>query len=446
MGLVVGILSSFVAKGLIGSASGASLLGVGGYYLHKKYIVKHPLLRYLINVTEKKFSVASLVSYEKGPNGMYYFKLKVPEGYSVDDMLKLKPAIEDKFDCEIQVWSEDTNFRIEMSTNPIPNRMIFDPYEIKLILQDYECAMYLGKSRLGDMVVDFTNNATPHLLFGGPTGGGKSNLINQGLCGMLQRYTPRELNLYLIDLKDGVELNPYKEVKHVKGFYETTWDVDDGLQGILLELKRRNVLFKSMGVKKLSEYNKVSVKKLPRILIIADEFAQFNNIMDRDLKKSVFTKWEELLQKGRSAGIHVMVGTQIADSDVFPKQIKGNIDARFGFKFTDPQHSKMITGGSELTYLPNVHGRGMFKLGSKLIQTQTPLIELEQMQETIKQYQVEQPVEQPKEKIEIKPVKEVKTENISAEKNFLPIIKEISPPPIEGLFISEESFLKEVKQ
>src|SRR5690606_23588130 len=202
------------------------------------------------------------------------------------------------------------------------------------------------------------------------------------------------LSLILIDLKDGVELGEYKDVEHVIGFFETTDEVRQGLVEILLELKRRNELFKKIGARNLKGYNEKSDYKLPRILIVADEFAQFNNIQDTDVRKNVYKQWEEILQKGRSTGIHVMIGTQVADADVFPKQIKGNIDARFGFMFTDPQHSKMITGGSELTKLPNILGRGLFKLGTRIIETQTPKIEESKIEEIIAKYSVEKEAEE----------------------------------------------------
>lgn len=425
-----------VAKGFVSVLSGTAILGCGGYYVHRKFIAPFPLVNFLSKVTEKKFTYASLVSHIEHGNGVSTFKLKIPTGYSVEDMLKLKPAIEDKLDCEIQVWAEDKNFVLEVCENPIPKYIEFIPAEVKEKLQEYECAMYLGESRKGSVFLDFTKPATPHLLFGGPTGGGKSNLINQGLCGMIEAYSPEELNLYLIDLKDGVELAPYEDVEHVKGFYENVDDVYDGLQRILLELKRRNNLFKRTGVKTLSDYNKKSTKKLPRILVVADEFAQFNNIADREFKKEVYSKWEEILQKGRSTGIHVIVGTQIADADVFPKQIKGNIDARFGFKFTDIQHSKMITGGSELTYLPNIQGRGLYKLGSQLIQTQTPYISSTTLEQVLEKYRVAKPitVEETKERITVEEPKETKQ---------LPIINR-EENGIEDLFVSEETFLQQI--
>jgi DNA segregation ATPase FtsK/SpoIIIE-like protein len=378
-----------VAKGMFGSALGVGIAYGGGVVVYKKYLMPHPLQEILEERTGKKFSRSTLVSRRFKGNGVLETRYKIPSGLSTSHMLDLKPAIEDKLDCEVQVWSEDRNFVFELSLNPIPKELVYDPKKVVTKLKNYELAMYLGKSRRGDEFFNFTENATPHLLFGGPTGKGKSNLLNQGICGMVEAYSPKQIQFVFIDLKDGVELDGYRNLPHAKAFYETTDQVIGGLELLINELKRRNQLFKSLGVKKISQYNKIADEILPRILIIADEFAQFSNIADNDLRKLTYKKWEEILQKGRSTGIHCLLGTQVTDADVFPKQIKGNIDARFGFGFSDPQHSKMITGGAELTRLPNIMGRGLFKLGDKMIQTQTPKIEDKTILEVLEKYCVE---------------------------------------------------------
>lgn len=432
------LMESFVmpiAKGMVGSALGVGVTWGGGVVVYKKYLAPHPLQEILEERTGKKFSRSSLVSRKILGNGVIETRYKIPSGLSVLNMLELKPAIENKLDCEVQVWAEDKNFVFEMSMNPLPKKLSYIPADTVKKLMDYELAMYLGKSRKGDVFFDFTSNSTPHLLFGGPTGKGKSNLLNQGICGMIEAYSPEQLQLELIDLKDGVELGVYQGLPHVRNFYETTDQVIGGLELLIYEIKRRNSLFKSLGVKKLSQYNEKAEETLPRILIIADEFAQFSNIADNDLKKLAYKRWEEILQKGRSAGIHCLLGTQVTDADVFPKQIKGNIDARFGFKFKDPQHSKMISGGSQLTRLPDIMGRGLFILGDAEIQTQTPKIEDETLEEILQKYRVEE------KEYESTSINETSVDNLPVEERETAIEETETDGEIisiEDLFISEE--------
>jgi DNA segregation ATPase FtsK/SpoIIIE, S-DNA-T family len=432
-----------VAKGVVGTALGIGVSWGGGYVVYKKYASPSPLQKILEERTGKSFSRSALVSRKFHGNGVTEIRYKIPSGLDVGDMLEIKPAIEDKLDCEVQVWSEDSLFVFQLSANPIPKELGYDPALIVKKLRRRELSLYLGKSRRGDEFFDFTSNATPHLLFGGPTGKGKSNLLNQGICGMTEAYTPEELQFVLIDLKDGVELGGYRNLPHVRGFYETTDQAIGGLELLLAELKRRNEVFKVLGVKKLSQHNeKFPHSKMPRILIIADEFAQFGNIAENSVRKLAFKKWEEVLQKGRSTGIHCLLGTQVTDADVFPKQIKGNIDARFGFGFSDPQHSKMITGGAELTKLPNIMGRGLFKLGDRVVQIQTPKIEEETVEEIIVKHSVEEAetseavevIEAPMDSVPVEERKRVVAESDTNEETT----------DIESLFISDED-LKQSK-
>lgn len=426
-------------KGLIGTSL-LAILGAGGYtVVHRKFLEPTPLQEILEKSTGKKFSRQLVVSKEKVPT----FAFKIPAGLSVKDILEIKPAIEDKLDCEIEVWAEDKRFMFRILDNPLPKYLAYNPDHIRKVLARYECGFYFGISRLGDLVLDFTDNATPHLLFAGPTGSGKSNLLNQGICGMMESYLPEEIQFHLIDLKDGVELGIYQGVEHVAGFYENMGEVLEGLTNIRDEITYRNQLFKKKGVKKLSEYNEVAEQKLPRLIVVADEFAQFNNIGDRNLKRDIFTLWETILQKGRSAGIHCILGTQVADADVFPKQIKGNIDARFGFRFTDPQHSRMVTGGSELLGLPNIMGRGLYKIGNKMIQVQTPFIQLSDIIYTIKKYR--------REVIEDGGFEtdEIPMDSIPVEKSETSLEKDLDnldTLEIDDLFMTEEDFQKKLKE
>src|SRR5690606_38746190 len=56
----------------------------------------------------------------------------------------------------------------------------------------------------GDPVWISLGDASPHMLIGGPSGSGKTNFIYSRLGGLTARYSPDELELYLLDFKAGV--------------------------------------------------------------------------------------------------------------------------------------------------------------------------------------------------------------------------------------------------
>ena len=62
-----------------------------------------------------------------------------------------------------------------------------------------------GRVRRGRCPVDLPlADASPHALIGGPSGSGKTNLLLTMIASLATRYTPDELELYLLDFKEGV--------------------------------------------------------------------------------------------------------------------------------------------------------------------------------------------------------------------------------------------------
>ncbi len=58
--------------------------------------------------------------------------------------------------------------------------------------------------------------ACAHGMLGAMTGSGKSNLYHLLILGLCSRYSPNELRLFLIDGKDGVEFQPYRDLPHAE--------------------------------------------------------------------------------------------------------------------------------------------------------------------------------------------------------------------------------------
>lgn len=151
----------------------------------------------------------------------------------------------------------------------------------------------------------------PHTLIAGMTGSGKSNLLHVMICNACVRYSPDELNLYLLDFKDGVEFATYANppLPHAK-LIATQADANYAqtvLKYLVEEISRRNNLFKKFSCKDYRDFRqKNPSEKFPRILLIIDEFqrlfeADANRIMDF---------LEILTKQGRSSGVHLIFATQ----------------------------------------------------------------------------------------------------------------------------------------
>jgi hypothetical protein len=156
-------------------------------------------------------------------------------------------------------------------------------------------------------------NTEHHTLLAGKTGSGKSNLLHVLIHSSCHLYSPSELNIYLLDYKEGVEFNIYakEQLPQIK-LVATESDPEYGitvLKHLVQELERRAKDFKSTSVRDFCEYRKTSGLELPRILLIVDEF-QILFSENSNVARSAEALFAKLLKQGRSHGIHLLLATQ----------------------------------------------------------------------------------------------------------------------------------------
>ncbi|MCG3865648.1 MULTISPECIES: FtsK/SpoIIIE domain-containing protein [unclassified Photobacterium] len=175
-----------------------------------------------------------------------------------------------------------------------------------------------------------------HGMLGAMTGAGKSNLYHAFIMGLACRYSPDELELYLIDGKQGVEFKCYPTLPHAKVVsLNTSPDLSRSvLSELVEEMIRRNELFKREGYENLRDYRKKEKNKLPRILLVVDEY---QTLFEDDRDGLGSDLMEKLATQGRSAGIHMLVGSQRFGASGMQNQqsIFGNIHLRMGMQMSE---------------------------------------------------------------------------------------------------------------
>ena len=169
----------------------------------------------------------------------------------------------------------------------------------------------LGAEKVQSMVLG--HGTSQHVLIAGKTGSGKSSLLHVLITSTALIYSPDEVELYLIDFKKGVEFKsyvshrlPHARVIAVESEREFGLSV---LQGLNDQLSARGDLFRSEEVQNLSDYRAKTKAKLPRILLLVDEFQEF--FTDDDAIASQASQiLDRLVRQGRAFGIHVILGSQ----------------------------------------------------------------------------------------------------------------------------------------
>jgi hypothetical protein len=178
-----------------------------------------------------------------------------------------------------------------------------------------------------------------HALVIGRTGSGKSNLMHVIITGLALAYSPEEIQLYLIDFKQGVEFKSYAEkgLPHAKVIaIESEREFGMSvLQGLDEELRRRGELFRATGVEKISNYRHKTGKPLPRILLMVDEFQEFFS-QDDAISRNASLVLDRLVRQGRSSGIHVMLGSQtLGGSSPLSRSTLGQMNVRIALQCSE---------------------------------------------------------------------------------------------------------------
>lgn len=210
----------------------------------------------------------------------------------------------------------------------------------------------VGKDISGKAVV--ANLAKmPHLLIAGTTGSGKSVMTNTLISSLLYRNAPSDMKLIIVDPKQ-VEMAQYQDIPHLLTPIITQTDKAlSAMKWAVGEMERRYTLMAKEKVKNIADYNAKIAKsddpekggKMPYIVIVIDEMADLMMMAGKDLEMLIV----RIAQKGRAAGIHLVLATQRPEVKVITGLIKANIPGRIAFAVGSRIDSQIMLdqGGAE---------------------------------------------------------------------------------------------------
>ena len=186
------------------------------------------------------------------------------------------------------------------------------------------------------ILVSIPSPDVTHILVAGTTGSGKTELLRTMIASLAMYNLPKDLNLVLVDMK-GKGLKVFEGLPHLA--YPVASDPQGAvevLSWVVEEMERRDREgVRPFGARLLGEGYSV-----PRVVVFIDELAELRMACGKEVEQ-VLTR---VSQRGREAGIHLVVATQKPSVEVVGSLARANFPLRIVGKVTTPEEAKVATG------------------------------------------------------------------------------------------------------
>jgi predicted RNA-binding protein with RPS1 domain len=319
-----------------------------------------------ISESEKRLTERKVQSLKSGSKALQMFTLKSPNE-KIDFWVNLDtpPSIQ-----QFEKLAELMNSAVDEAGKQGVSIPLPIPDQPWLGNSAQEIRAQIGKT--GSDSIDFwmgNNNdglvVSSGLLAGKP-GAGKSVTLHAIITSLSMCYSPDELELYLLDFKEGVEfqiyidpdkntqtdssgtLNSLKSLPHAK-LVSIESDREFGLSvlsKVQNEIENRGKLFKDSGVSNVGEYrNKNPQYKLPRILLIIDEFQYMLQESD-NITSQINKLFEDITRRGRAFGVHLLIASQSPNVPNMSRGIYSFIELRMAMQMDQNTASSVLADGN----------------------------------------------------------------------------------------------------
>jgi len=326
--------------------------------------IRAALANYKIQVTDVKAIVGPTVT---------LYKVYPAPGVKIADIKKLQEDIALSLNAKgVRVVTLSDSVGIEVAndySSIVPLKALLNDDAFRNSKADLPVAIgytITQKVRVFDLA------DAPHLLIAGATKQGKSVGLNVIVSSLLYSKHPSELKFVFIDPKM-VEFSAYGSLlKHYLAVLPDAADEDEEknnaivkkpkdaekiLRSLCTEMDDRYELLSKAGVNKITLYNeKYKERKLrpdhghrylPYLVVVVDEYADLTMTTGaspdaRAASRSITNSIIRLAQKGRAAGLHVILATQRPSVDVISGIIKSNFPMRIAFRVASRVDSMTI--------------------------------------------------------------------------------------------------------
>lgn len=302
------------------------------------------------------------------------FKKKIliaSQGIGIDQYLSKKSDLEASFGAiveEIRISPKSRKLiEIRLAEKELPSMVSYQDCLAKLT----EPHSFLIGESLGGVIAQ-PIRSLPHLLIAGTSGNGKSVFFNQTLISLMR--TSPHIQLYLLDLKLGVEVKAYSDLPNVR----IAKDADEAvrlLQAVVKEMTARFKYLEKSGRKIIDPAR----DNRDLIVVGVDEASVLYKKKNGDRQGNETTNLareltDEITKLGRASGIHLIAATQKVTTKTIETDVQENIGGRICFRVGTLQGSNTVLGNKMAYELPNIKGRAVWNCGNDFIEVQTPFL------------------------------------------------------------------------
>jgi DNA segregation ATPase FtsK/SpoIIIE, S-DNA-T family len=273
--------------------------------------------------------------------------------------------------------SYDGALILRVYEKPLPKKVPYEPGE------GWKVPVGVTRQKNEYLLHDFEVN--PHVVIGGATRYGKSNYIN-GMITSLLTNKSEHVHFFLVDLKGGVELCDYENIRQTESI---AYEPEEALHTLEMAYNKMRKL--QQEVRRRGKKNVQEAGIPDRYFVIIDEAGELNPdeaVDKKDIKedgvvvhKSEKTVKEEcqkyisqIARLGAGLGFRQILATQYPTGDVIPRQCKQNSDTKICFRVQNGTASRVVLDNEGAEKLPQIKGRAIYQTADSSFIVQTPVI------------------------------------------------------------------------
>jgi len=315
----------------------------------------------------------------------------LPEGVRVVDLTNPDTCKELSAAAQRNVWSphnrsEDGGLSFPFKNGaficvdrPTVNSNMPDYVELGDVLEYYRMSdnhrypMPMGITSSKKIHWAYLDN-TPHVMINGLTGTGKTTAIIGIIATLIQKHSPDDLRLLITDMKQGGDFRAFSKVPHnlADGILFTPADLQAQLEKVVAMLHHRQRQIGQAQCRDIKDYNLRHDEKLPRVVVVIDEYSQTKDFDNPDVKKRIDYCTNVIARLGRAAGIHLILGNQQPYTQNLPSEVKGNVTLQLtGYQITLGASISAV-GSKRANTIENKPGRMLLNDGLRMLDVQVP--------------------------------------------------------------------------